>query len=69
MEYYISSEYASDEDEIVSKEEDHVSIDSSSSTDEEIGTKDKFTGTMKSKDGKITKKSYMSAVDFNVVIF
>ena len=48
MEDYILDKYASDEDEIVSKEEDRVSIDSSSSFDEEIGTKDKFTGTMKS---------------------
>ena len=51
MKGYISDEYASDEDEIVSEEQDHASIDSSSS-DEEIDTKGQFTDIMKSKNGK-----------------
>ena len=48
IEGYISNEYAYEEDEIVSEEDGHVSIDSSSSLS------DKFTDIMKFKGGKIT---------------
>ncbi|GBN82785.1 hypothetical protein AVEN_76337-1 [Araneus ventricosus] len=47
------SEAVSDVDEVVSEEEDHISIERSSSFDEEIETEGNLPDIMNSKDGKI----------------